>query len=212
MKKIALSALLVALLAACASTQQPAPAASTPTATTVDQKADEAEAKRKADEAAAKAAADAAEAQRKASEAAAAKADQDAKAAVYKEEQDKADADKRITEGLLKSKSVYFEFNAYDISDDYKSLIETHADYAKIGEAKIRIEGNADDRGSREYNLALGQKRANAVAKALEALGVDKANVETTSNGKEKPQCTEENEDCWSVNRRADIIYPGDSN
>jgi peptidoglycan-associated lipoprotein len=73
--------------------------------------------------------------------------------------------------------------------------------------AKVRLEGNADERGGREYNLALGQKRADAVKKALELVGASEANIEAVSYGKEKPVDYSHNEDAWAKNRRVDIKY-----
>jgi peptidoglycan-associated lipoprotein len=75
---------------------------------------------------------------------------------------------------------------------------------------KMLIQGNADERGSREYNLALGQKRAEAIKKALLLLGAKEAQVESVSLGEEKPACTEATEDCWAKNRRGDMLYSGE--
>ena len=184
MKKLALTAILASLLAACSTPPATPPAQDdTKKPVVVEQKADTS--------AADKAAADKAAADKLAAEQAA------------------RDAEKRIQENLLKMNSVYFDFNQYNIADDYKSIVEAHANFAKTSGAKVKVEGNADERGSREYNLSLGQKRANAVAKSLEVLGVNKASIETISYGKEKPRADGHDEDAWSVNRRADIVYPG---
>jgi peptidoglycan-associated lipoprotein len=80
----------------------------------------------------------------------------------------------------------------------------------KYPTVKVLIQGNADERGSREYNLALGQKRAEAVKQALSALGVAAERIEAVSLGEEKPVCTERNESCYAQNRRADILYEGE--
>ena len=72
------------------------------------------------------------------------------------------------------------------------------------------MQGNADERGSREYNLALGQKRAESVKKAMQVLGVQEIQIESVSFGEEKPVCTEPQEDCWYRNRRSDIVYQGE--
>ncbi|HEX9179837.1 MAG TPA: OmpA family protein, partial [Burkholderiales bacterium] len=91
----------------------------------------------------------------------------------------------------LSKRSVFFDFDSFVIKDDFKSLIQAHAQYLKQnGKAKVILQGNADERGSREYNLALGQKRADAVKKALEVLGVKDAQVESVSFGEEKPRST----------------------
>ena len=72
------------------------------------------------------------------------------------------------------------------------------------------MQGNADERGSREYNLSLGQKRAEAVKKAMQVLGVEEVQIEAVSFGEEKPACTDANEDCWTKNRRSDLVYQGE--
>lgn len=189
MKKLALSALLASLMAACA-TQPPAV---TDTATPVDNSATASNPNANAD---ATAVTDKAAADKALNEAA------------LKDSQAKTDSDVRMQENLLKANSVYFGFNQFNIDDDYKSIVDTHAAYAKSKGSKVRVEGNTDERGSREYNLALGQKRANAVASALQVLGVNKSSIETVSFGEEKPRAEGADEDAWSVNRRADIIYP----
>lgn len=196
MNKLVLTALLATLLAACSTPPVEAPKKDeAPTPVVVKPTADMSDAERAAAEkaAAAKLAADKLAAEQALRDAA----------------QAKLDADKRIQENLLKSNSVYFDFNQFNITDDYKAIVEAHANYAKSSGTKVKIEGNADERGSREYNLSLGQKRANAVAKSMEVMGVNKASIETISYGKEKPRAEGHDEDAWSVNRRADIVYPG---
>ncbi|OIQ91933.1 peptidoglycan-associated lipoprotein precursor [mine drainage metagenome] len=112
---------------------------------------------------------------------------------------------------ILSKRNVYFDFDKYDIKPEYRALIEAHAQYlVSHPDASIRIEGNADDRGSREYNLALGQKRAVAVKKAANVLGVADKQIETISYGEEKPKAIGENEAAWAQNRRADIVYSGE--
>jgi len=111
---------------------------------------------------------------------------------------------------LLQKRSVYFEFDKYDIPLDYVSIIEAHSKYLKVNEtAKVLIQGNADERGSREYNLALGQKRAEAVASNMKLLGVKDTQIEAVSLGKEKPKATGHDEAAWAENRRADLVYGG---
>ncbi|MBV8466524.1 MAG: peptidoglycan-associated lipoprotein Pal [Burkholderiales bacterium] len=110
----------------------------------------------------------------------------------------------------LAKRSVYFDFDKYDIRDDQRATVDAHGKYlAGRGDRSVRIEGNADERGSREYNLALGQKRAEAVKKALEVLGAKEGQLEATSNGKEKPKATGHDEASWAENRRDDIVYKG---
>jgi peptidoglycan-associated lipoprotein len=108
----------------------------------------------------------------------------------------------------LAKRSVYFDFDSFLIQDADRPLIDAHAKYlASSRTAKVRIEGNADERGGREYNLALGQRRAEAVLKSLTLLGAPTAELEATSFGKEKPVDTGHNETAWVKNRRADLNY-----
>jgi peptidoglycan-associated lipoprotein len=106
-------------------------------------------------------------------------------------------------------RSVYFDFDNYTVKKDYASLIELQGKYlASIPNLAIRIEGNTDERGGSEYNLALGQKRAEAVRKSLAVYGVKDSQMEAVSFGKEKPKTSGHDEASWSQNRRADIQYP----
>ncbi|MDP3785800.1 MAG: peptidoglycan-associated lipoprotein Pal [Undibacterium sp.] len=110
--------------------------------------------------------------------------------------------------GVLSKRSVYFDYDKYDIKEEFKSLIEAHASYLVKNKARtILVQGNADERGGREYNLALGQKRAEAVRKALALLGVAESQVEAVSLGEEKPKATGSDEASWAENRRSDIVY-----
>jgi peptidoglycan-associated lipoprotein len=111
----------------------------------------------------------------------------------------------------LAKRSVYFDYDSYVVKDEFKSLLEHHAKFlVKNGQMKMLIQGNADERGSREYNLALGQKRAEAVKKALLLLGAKEAQLESVSLGEEKPACSEQTESCWAQNRRGDMLYSGE--
>ena len=104
--------------------------------------------------------------------------------------------------------SVYFGFNKYDIKDDYTGLIKANATYlAGDAQAKVQVQGGTDDIGSVEYNLSLGQKRADAVKKALIVNGASKAQVEATSNGKLKPKYENNSSEARAMNRRADINF-----
>lgn len=108
----------------------------------------------------------------------------------------------------LAKRSVYFDFDKYDVSSQYTSLLQAHAQYLQAHPQRhILIQGNTDERGTAEYNLALGQKRAQAVLQALEADGVPAAQMEAVSLGKEKPMAQGHDEASWAQNRRADIIY-----
>ncbi|MGE5622344.1 MAG: peptidoglycan-associated lipoprotein Pal [Bacillota bacterium] len=110
--------------------------------------------------------------------------------------------------GILAKRSVYFDFDSYVVKDEFKPMIEAHAKYLGSNKGrKIVIQGNTDERGGREYNLALGQKRAEAVRKSLSALGVAETQMEAVSFGKEKPKATGSDEASWAENRRADIVY-----
>lgn len=108
----------------------------------------------------------------------------------------------------LSKRSIYFDFDSYVVKDEYRSVIEAHAGYlAKRPNARIIIQGNADERGSREYNLALGQKRAEAVRRAFAVLGTKDAQMEAISFGEEKPRSVGTSEQDYAENRRADIVY-----
>ncbi|GAB4476399.1 MAG: hypothetical protein OHK0044_22240 [Burkholderiaceae bacterium] len=108
----------------------------------------------------------------------------------------------------LAKREVFFDFDKFDIKPEYTGLVEAHGRYlASHKDRRVVIEGNADERGSREYNLALGQKRADAVRSRLQIVGAGAAQIETISFGEERPRCQQHNEDCWWQNRRADIKY-----
>ena len=112
---------------------------------------------------------------------------------------------------ILSKRNVFFDFDQYVIKDEFKPLVEAHARLLVANPSvKMLIQGNADERGSREYNLALGQKRAEAVKKALLLLGAKEEQVEAVSLGEEKPRCTGQTEECWAQNRRDDILYTGE--
>src|SRR5512135_1844058 len=100
---------------------------------------------------------------------------------------------------ILSKRSVYFDFDKYDIKDEFKPLVEAHAKFL-VSHPKIKmlIQGNADERGSREYNLALGQKRADAVKRALALLGGREDQIESVSLGKEKPKNPGHDEAAWA--------------
>jgi peptidoglycan-associated lipoprotein len=112
---------------------------------------------------------------------------------------------------IFSKRSVFFDYDQFVVKDEFKALIEAHAQFLVHNRGiKMLIQGNADERGSREYNLALGQKRAEAVKRLLIVLGAKEEQVEAVSLGKEKPRCTESNEGCWSQNRRDDMLYTGE--
>ncbi len=108
----------------------------------------------------------------------------------------------------LAKRSIYFDFDSYAVRDDYQSLLGQHAQYLKSHpDRHVLIQGNTDERGTSEYNLALGQKRAEAVRRAMSLLGVADTQMEAVSLGKEKPQATGHDESSWAQNRRADLAY-----
>lgn len=110
--------------------------------------------------------------------------------------------------GVLAKRSVYFDFDKYDVKSEYKPVVDAHSQYLSTNKGrKVVIQGNTDERGGREYNLALGQKRADAVRKSMSLLGVAESQMEAVSFGKEKPKATGSDESAWAENRRADIVY-----
>lgn len=110
---------------------------------------------------------------------------------------------------ISKERSVYFDFDDFSIKPAYTALVERHGKYlgATAG-LTAKVEGNADERGSAEYNLALGQKRAEAVVKALKIYGAKDGQLEAVSWGEERPVSSGHDEAAWAQNRRADIVYP----
>jgi peptidoglycan-associated lipoprotein len=102
---------------------------------------------------------------------------------------------------------IYFDFDRSFVRDDAKAVMKANAEWLKANpKVKIRIEGNCDERGTREYNQALGQRRATSAKKYLTDLGVSSGRISLISYGKEKPVCTESTEDCWQKNRRGDLV------
>lgn len=108
----------------------------------------------------------------------------------------------------LKNKSVYFDFDKSAVKSGYRNIIQQQANFIKShGNDSVSVEGNCDERGSSKYNLALGERRANAVRKELETLGVSASQIKTVSFGKEKPRLTCHEEKCWKENRRVDFVH-----
>ncbi len=111
---------------------------------------------------------------------------------------------------LLSKRSVYFGYDSVGVEGEYSQVVEAHARFLlDHPQVRIRLEGNCDVRGSREYNLALGQKRADGVKRAFALLGVPSAQIESVSFGEEKPRLQGEEEDAHQENRRVDIVYSG---
>ena len=112
---------------------------------------------------------------------------------------------------ILSKRSIYFDFDRDDVRDEFKPLVEAHARYLRDNkQAKMLVQGNTDERGSREYNRALGQKRSEAVKRMLLLLGAREDQVEAVSLGEEKPKSEGHTEEAWAQNRRGDILYQGE--
>ncbi len=106
--------------------------------------------------------------------------------------------------------TVHFEYDKSDITDEARSTLQRQAAWLqKYPQIRVVVQGNCDERGTREYNLALGARRANAVKEFLASLGVSSGRVDTISYGKEKPVCTESTEECWAQNRRGVTVIAG---
>jgi peptidoglycan-associated lipoprotein len=112
---------------------------------------------------------------------------------------------------ILSKRQIFFDYDKFDVKEEYRPLVEAHAKYLRENpNAKMLIQGNADERGSREYNLALGQKRSDNVKKMLMLLGARESQLESVSLGEEKPMCNDHTEDCWAKNRRGEMLYGGE--
>jgi peptidoglycan-associated lipoprotein len=117
----------------------------------------------------------------------------------------------RDPRSILSKRSVFFDFDSYAVKDDYKPLIDAHGKYLQGNRsAKMTIQGNCDERGSREYNIALGQRRADAVKRMMLLDGATDQQIETVSFGKEKPRNPGHDEGSWAENRRDDFVYAGE--
>lgn len=110
------------------------------------------------------------------------------------------------------SPDVYFQYDESSLSDEARSKLARNADLLKTTQFLVTIEGHADERGTNEYNLALGERRATAVRDYLSSLGVESGRLRTLSYGEERPVCTESDESCWSQNRRAHMVITGRAN
>jgi peptidoglycan-associated lipoprotein len=111
----------------------------------------------------------------------------------------------------LSKRSIYFDYDRYDVKEEFRPLVELHARYLRDNQTmKMLIQGNTDERGSREYNLALGQRRSEAIKRMMLLLGAREEQVEAVSLGEEKPKATGSTEEAWAQNRRGDILYQGE--
>jgi peptidoglycan-associated lipoprotein len=111
-------------------------------------------------------------------------------------------------ESLLSKRVIYFEFDKSTVRPEYRNIVAAHAAYlGSSSSARVTLEGHADERGTREYNLGLGERRGNAVSGLMSAQGGRGSQLTTVSYGEERPTCRVSDEDCWSRNRRVEIVY-----
>ena len=112
------------------------------------------------------------------------------------------------TESLLSKRVIYFDFDKSEVKAEYREIVAAHAAYVSAhGSARVTLEGHADERGTREYNLGLGERRGNAISGLLSAAGAMGGQLDTVSYGEERPVCRVSDENCWSQNRRVEIVY-----
>jgi peptidoglycan-associated lipoprotein len=112
---------------------------------------------------------------------------------------------------ILSKRIIYFDYDKDSVKSEFTAIVQAHAKYLNENRnRKIRLEGHADERGSREYNMALGQRRAEAVRRAMAVLGVGSERMETISFGEDKPRATGQDEAAWAQNRRVEIVYDGE--
>ncbi len=112
------------------------------------------------------------------------------------------------TDACLRQRVVYFDFDQDALKSEFQNVVACHAKYLRDRpSARMTLEGNADERGSREYNVGLGERRGNAVSSAVRANGASGGQITVVSYGEERAVCTESSEDCWGQNRRVEIVY-----
>lgn len=112
---------------------------------------------------------------------------------------------------ILSKRSVYYDLDKSDVKAEYKPMVEAHSKYlTSHKDTKVTVQGNTDERGSREYNIALGNRRSDSVKNMMNVYGVPNSQIETVSFGEEKPRATCQDESCWKENRRSDIVYQGE--
>jgi peptidoglycan-associated lipoprotein len=111
-------------------------------------------------------------------------------------------------ESLLSKRVIYFDFDKSTVKPEYRDIISAHAAYmASSASARVTLEGHADERGTREYNLGLGERRGDAVESLMEAQGARSSQLTVVSYGEERPVCRVSDEACWAKNRRVEIVY-----
>lgn len=112
------------------------------------------------------------------------------------------------TDACLQTRVVYFDYDQDTLRPEFQAAMACHAKYLRDRpSARMNLEGNADERGTRNYNLGLGERRGNAVASALQANGGSASQISVISYGEERPTCSESSEACWARNRRVEIVY-----
>jgi len=112
------------------------------------------------------------------------------------------------SDSCLRQRVVYFDFDRSEIKPEFQAQIACHAAYLRqFPGARVTLEGNADERGTREYNLGLGERRGNAVSSAVGAAGASSSQLNVVSYGEERPVCKDHGEPCWGKNRRVEIVY-----
>ena len=112
------------------------------------------------------------------------------------------------SESLLSKRVIYFDFDKSEVKSEYRSIVAAHAAYISSNRsARVTLEGHADERGTREYNLGLGERRGNAISGLLSAAGAMGGQLNTVSYGEERPVCRVSDENCWWQNRRVEIVY-----
>jgi peptidoglycan-associated lipoprotein len=112
------------------------------------------------------------------------------------------------SESLLSKRVIYFDFDKSEVKSEYRPIVAAHAAYVSAhGSARVTLEGHADERGTREYNLGLGERRGNSVSGLLSAAGAMGSQLDTVSYGEERPVCRVSDENCWWQNRRVEIVY-----
>ncbi len=112
---------------------------------------------------------------------------------------------------ILSRRSIFYDYDKFDVKDEYRDLVEAHAKFLRENPGrKMLIQGNTDERGSREYNVSLGQRRSDGVKRMLLLLGVREDQIESVSLGEERPKSEGHDESAWSQNRRSDLLYQGE--
>jgi len=112
------------------------------------------------------------------------------------------------SESLLSKRVIYFDFDRSEVKSEYRAIVAAHASYVSAnGSARVTLEGHADERGTREYNLGLGERRGNSISGLLSAAGAMGSQLDTVSYGEERPVCRVSDENCWWQNRRVEIVY-----